>query len=325
LSLKILAVIDYERHLLIIIIVVFIPWFGLICDSMSKSIANKSRGLLQNITIVITGASSGIGKALSLALAPFTPNLVIVARREKKLKQTSHQLKKQKIKHISIVGDVRNREDRERIIEKTLNAFGRIDVLVNNAGLGKANLFLEQPEQEIDELIETNILSLIKITHSVLPIMKEQGEGHIINLSSTLALLPVYPFAVYCATKSAVKTFSDCIREEIRGYGIKVSTVLPGPYNTEFNQVANIGISDFKGYDVEQLAKKMTKLILKPKDNLIQPWFFSPVAWLANVFNSFKSKITSSISKSIFDAKIKTSLEVESKRKKKEEIEVLTH
>ena len=292
---------------------------------MSKTIADKSKGLLKNITIVITGASSGIGKSLSLSLTPLKPNLVIVARREKKLQQTAYLLKKQKVKHVSIVGDVRNREDRERIIEKTLNTFGRIDVLVNNAGLGKASLFLDQPEQEIDELIETNILSLIKLTHSVLPIMREQGEGHIINLSSTLALLPVYPFAVYCATKSAVKTFSDCIREEVREYGIKISTVLPGPYNTEFNRVANISKSDFKGYNVEKLAKKIVKLILKPKDDLIQPWQFNPVAWMAKISNSFKKKVTSSIAESILKAKIMTSLEVKNKMEKEEEIKVLTH
>ncbi|NPD89033.1 MAG: SDR family NAD(P)-dependent oxidoreductase [Asgard group archaeon] len=292
---------------------------------MSKTITNKSKGLLKNITIVITGASSGIGKSLSLALAPLKPNLVIVARRENKLQQTAYHLKKQKIKHISIVGDVRNREDRESMIKKTLNTFGRIDVLVNNAGLGKVNLFLEQPEQEIDELIETNVLSLIKLTHSVLPIMKEQEEGHIINLSSTLALLPAYPFAVYCATKSAVKTFSDCIREEVKEYGIKVSTVLPGPYNTEFNQVANIGKSDFRGYNVEKLVKKIVKLIMKPKDNLIQPWHFVPVAWLAKISERFKNKVTFSIAESILKAKKETSLELENKVEKKEEIKFLTH
>lgn len=292
---------------------------------MSKAIANKSRGLLKNITIVITGASSGIGKSLALALAPLKPNLVLVARREKKLKQTALTLRKQKVKHITIVGDVRNRDDREKIIEKTLDTYGRIDVFVNNAGLGKANLFLEQPEQEIDELIETNILSLVKMTHSILPIMKEQGEGHIINLSSTLALLPVYPFAVYCATKSAVKTFSDCIREEVREYGVRVSTVLPGPYDTEFNKVANIGVSDFKGYDVEKLVKKIVKLILKPKDNLIQPWHFVPLVWLAKISESFKKKVTSSIAASIFKAKVITSLETKTKKEKEEKIELLAH
>ena len=292
---------------------------------MSKTTGRKSKGLLKNTTIVITGASSGIGKSLALALAPLKPNIVIVARRERKLQQTSYQLRKQKVKHVSIVGDVRNREDRERIIDKALKTFGRIDVLVNNAGLGKANLFLEQPEQEIDELVETNILSLIKLTQDVLTIMKEQSEGHIINLSSTLALLPVYPFAVYCATKSAVKTFSDCIREEVRKFGIKVSTILPGPYNTEFNQIANIGISDFKGYNVEKLAKKMVKLILKPKDDLIQPWQFNPVAWMAKISDKFKKKVTSSISESILKARIMTSLEIEDKKEKKEEIRVLAH
>ena len=121
--------------------------------------------------IIITGASSGIGKAVSLALVKYKPKLVLVARRKKKLLHTASLLKKHKIKTLSIVGDVRNRNDRMKIIDLALKTFGRIDVLINNAGVGKANLFLEQPEEEIDQLIETNILSLIKMTHAVVPIM----------------------------------------------------------------------------------------------------------------------------------------------------------
>ena len=224
---------------------------------MCKKKGYKNHSFFEDEKVVlITGASSGIGKNVALTLANYGAKIIIVARREKKLLQTTRQLRKLKIKVLPIVGDIRDRDVRARIIENSLKKFGRIDVLINNAGLGKASLFLEQPISEIDELIETNVLGLIKMSKLVIPIMKEQNKGLIINISSSLALLPVYPFAVYCATKSAVKTFSDCIRDEVKEYGIKVSTVFPGPYDTEFHKVAGLDDSSFQNYSVSKLAER---------------------------------------------------------------------
>ncbi|MCK5305175.1 MAG: SDR family NAD(P)-dependent oxidoreductase, partial [Candidatus Heimdallarchaeota archaeon] len=221
------------------------------------------------------------------------------------------------------IGDVRNREDRERVVTLTMKAFGNIDVLINNAGLGKANLFIDQPDEEIDELIETNILALIKLTHEVLPIMKEQGGGHIINLSSTLALLPTYPFAVYCATKAAVKTFSDCIREEVKEYGINISTVYPGPYDTDFGKVAGYGNSGFQGYDVLKLAEHIAKLVSNPKDDLIKPWFFVPLVWMTKFSKRLKRKVIAGIADEIIKAKRETNLTIKLEEEKQEKIELL--
>jgi len=274
--------------------------------------------------VLITGASSGIGKNVALALANYGTKLVIVARREKKLIQTTRQLRKLKIKVLPIIGDIRTRDDRARIVEQTMKNFGRIDVLINNAGLGKANLFLEQPISEIDELIETNVLGLIKMSKLVIPIMKEQNNGHIINLSSSLAFLPVYPFAVYCATKSAVKTFSDCIRNEVKAYGIKISTVFPGPYGTEFHKVAGLDDSSYQSYSVSRLAEKIARLVIKPKDNLIQPWFFIPLIWITTRFRFIKRKITSPISSSIMEGKIKKGKLESLKKEEKLKITVKT-
>lgn len=288
---------------------------------MSKKKGYKNHSYFEDEKVIlITGASSGIGKNVALALANYDTKLVIVARREKKLIQIARQLRKLKIKVLPIVGDIRNRDDRARMIEHSLKKFGRIDVLINNAGLGKANLFLEQPISEIDELIETNILGLIKMSKLVIPVMKKQNAGHIINLSSSLALLPVYPFAVYCATKSAVKTFSDCIRDEVKEYGIKVSTVLPGPYNTEFHKVAGLDDSSYPSYSVSKLAEKIAKLVIKPKENLIQPWFFIPLVWIATRFRFIKRKITLPISKSIMEGKIRK--EKNEFKKKEEEMKI---
>ena len=294
---------------------------------MSKVTSNKKRNELEGMVVIITGGSSGIGKHLALALVPLKPKLVIVARRERKLMQTARLLKKQTIKVLPIVGDVRNPEDRKKISEFTLKAFGRIDVLVNNAGLGKVNLFIEQPEEEINELIDTNVLGLMKLTQIILPIMKEQRKGHIINLSSTLALFPPYSLAVYSATKSAVKTFSDCIREEVKDYGISISTVFPGPYDTEFNEVAGMGRSSFKGFDVRKLASRIAKLVEKPKGELIQPWIFVPLVWLARRFPFIHRKTAKWIASSIWKGKKQTEKElaIEKELEKKEKIKIIAN
>ena len=294
---------------------------------MNKISINRRRGKLEDSTIIITGASSGIGKHLALSLVPLKPKLVIVARRERKLMQTARLLKGQKIKLLPIVGDVRNAEDRKKIVEFTLKAFGRIDVLVNNAGLGKVNLLTEQPEEEINELIDTNVLALIKLTQMVLPIMKEQREGHIINLSSTLALFPPYSLAVYSATKAAVKTFSDGIREEAKEYGVTVSTVFPGSYDTEFNKVAGMGKSSFKGFDVKKLADRMAKLVVKPKNELIQPWIFVPLVWLGKRFPFIHRRTTEWIASSIWQGKEQTEKElaIEKELEKEEKVKIIAN
>ena len=280
---------------------------------------------IRDKVVVITGASSGIGRAVSLALAEYKPKLVIVARRKKKLMQTAKDLRRLGLKVLPIIADVRDSDDRNRIIDFSITAFGSIDVFINNAGLGKVNLFLEQPEEEINELIDTNIVSLIKLTQKAAKVMKEQGHGHIINLSSTLAMLPTYPFAVYSATKSAVKTFDDCIREEMLGHGILVSTVLPGPYNTEFNQVANIGKASFKGYNVAKLAQEIVKLILKPKENLIQPKMFRPLIWITKRSKKFKKKVVSGIASQIIAGKHVTDRELTSEKEVVEaELQIVT-
>ena len=291
---------------------------------MKTILSENKLNSLESKVIIITGASSGIGKNLAFALVKYKPKLVLVARRKKKLMQVVKTLEKKKIKVLPIIGDVRDREVREQITNLSLQVFGRIDYLINNAGLGKADLFVEQSESDIDEMIETNLLSLIKLTKNIVPIMKDQNSGRIINMSSTLALLPVFPFSVYCATKSAVKTFSDALRFEVQKYGIKVSTVLPGPYDTEFNDVAGISGEKTLCFKVDSLINKMERLLLKPKNNLIQPWYFKLLIWLSQNFGFIRNRALSSIAYSIYNAKQENQIQNSFKRLKEKEIEIKT-
>jgi short-subunit dehydrogenase len=276
--------------------------------------------------IIITGASSGIGKEVAFQLAPLQPKLVLIGRRERNLMNVARILRRQKINLLPIVADVRNSDDRKKIVDLTLKVFGSIDILINNAGLGKANLFLEQPEEEINEQIETNLISTIKLTKLVLPIMKEQGKGHVINMSSTLAFLPPYPFAVYNATKAAVKTFSDSLREEVKKYGVTISTVLPGPYNTDFHNVANVGRGEYKLYDVHKLVKKIVDLLIYPKNDLIQPRIFVLLLAISRIFPSISRLISRKVGDTILEAKMKTAVELEKEEEsqKREKIQVIS-
>ncbi|TFG10609.1 SDR family NAD(P)-dependent oxidoreductase [Candidatus Heimdallarchaeota archaeon] len=291
----------------------------------SEDKGKKENSELKDKVILITGASSGIGKAIALSLAKHQPKLVIFARREKKLMQTAKSLKQQGVKLLPIVGDIRNREDRNKLVDASLRAFGNIDILINNAGLGRANLFVDQPEEEIDELIDTNFLSLVKLTQKVAQIMKEQQSGHIVNMSTSLVMLPTYPFAVYCATKSAIMTFGDAIRKEMEDYGVKVSTIFPGPYNTDFHEVAHCDKDKFEVYDVGKLADKIVQLLLKPQDNLIQPWFFSLYSWFAKRSKKFKKAISNMIGDSILQSKQEkeNKLQIEEKIERKKEVQVI--
>ena len=120
-------------------------------------------------------------------------------------------------------------------------------------------------------------------------------------------------------------TFGDSIRKEMQEYGIKVSTVYPGPYDTNFHHVANCGEGSFKVYNVSKLAKKIVKLILKPKDDLIQPWFFVPLIWLSKRSARVKRKVMAWIGDSILQAKIETEREqiAEKEKIEKEKVQII--
>ena len=140
-------------------------------------------------------------------------------------------------------------------------------------------------------------------------------------------MFPPYSLAVYSATKLAVKAFSDGIREEAKEYGVAISTVFPGPYNTEFNEVAGMGRSSFKGFDVKKLANRMVRLIIKPKNELIQPWIFIPLVWLAKRSSFIHRRTTEWIASSIWEGKKQTEKELalEKEIEKKEKIKIIAN
>jgi short-subunit dehydrogenase len=181
---------------------------------------------IQGANIVITGASTGIGRATALVLAQKGAHVTAAARDEARLRE----LAAEQSGITPVRADVTNDQDRAALIA----AAGDVDVLINNAGLGYHGLVETMPPEKVRELIELNVLALIDLTQRVLPGMIARKRGHIVNVGSIAGYVGVPAEAVYSATKYAVQGFNDGLRRELRGRGINVSLIAPGPIKTEF-------------------------------------------------------------------------------------------
>lgn len=188
---------------------------------------------------LITGATSGIGLATAEALAADGYRLVLAARNEKKLAEIAEDFRMKYNADVSYyVLDVQDRAAISRVSAEILEKEGVPDVLVNNAGLARGlEPYALTNEDDILEMVETNIKGLFLMTRAFLPAMMARNTGHIINLGSTAGLYAYAGAAVYCATKAAVKTFSDGLRIDVMASDIKVTTIQPGLVETPFSEV----------------------------------------------------------------------------------------
>lgn len=189
----------------------------------------------QNKVVIITGASSGLGEATARRLAKTGAKLMLAARREERLQTLATDIQKEGGTAKYQVTDVTDRAQVEALIDATQQAYNRIDVLVNNAGLMPLSPLDETKVEEWEKMVDVNIKGVLYNIAAVLPVMRQQKSGHIINLSS-VAGHQVFPAgAVYCATKFAVKALSEGIRLESNGE-IRSTNISPGAVDTELTQ-----------------------------------------------------------------------------------------
>lgn len=194
---------------------------------------------LKNKIVMITGASSGIGKACAEAFAKKGSKLILAARRIDRLKEIKKILEKKfRIEILVLQLDVRKLKDVKAAIGSLPDSWTKIDILLNNAGLARGlHKIYEGNTIHWNEMIDTNVKGLVYVTRMVLPLMVERKSGHVINIGST-AGHEVYPMGnVYCATKFAVKSLTQSIRVDVLDKNIKVSSVDPGMVLTEFATV----------------------------------------------------------------------------------------
>jgi NADP-dependent 3-hydroxy acid dehydrogenase YdfG len=197
---------------------------------------------------LVTGATSGIGKATAEAFAEAGINLILCGRRQERLDEVAGSLSA-KVNVTTLLFDVRDKGSVHAMIGSLPDQWKNIDILVNNAGNAHGLGTLEEgDEDDWDSMIDGNVKGLLYVSKAIIPLMLERGKGHIINISSIAGKQTYVNGAVYCASKAAVEVLSEGMRLELTQHGIKVTNVAPGAVETEFSLVR------FKG-DEERAGK----------------------------------------------------------------------
>ncbi|NHM31830.1 SDR family oxidoreductase [Neobacillus terrae] len=233
--------------------------------------------MLKDQVAIITGASRGIGKEIARQLAEQGMKLVLAGSSEE-VHQTAEELKKTGFENIiSIQSDVSREKDVQNLVDKTLAAFGQIDLLVNNAGVGFFKLTEEVSLDEWKKVFEVNVQGVFLGAKAVLPHMKKRKSGNIITISSDVGRYTIPNGAAYTATKYAVQGFSGSLAQEVREFGIRVGTINPGMVDTYFAGSTQ-GIPEKEEWlKVEDIAKAVVYMASAPQYMVVDEIILHPL------------------------------------------------
>jgi len=188
---------------------------------------------LDDRVALVTGASSGIGEATAEALAAEGASLALAARREDELTDLADRLASEGVETLVVPTDVTDKEQVENMIETTTEELGRLDIIINNAGVMLLEPVIEADRANFRQMVEVNLLGLMNATHAALPIMEDQGTGHIVNISSVAGRQASANGSGYNATKFGVNGFTEALRQEVNNDGIRTTLIEPGIVDTE--------------------------------------------------------------------------------------------
>lgn len=246
---------------------------------------------IEDKVVVITGASSGIGEAAARAFAHGGAKVVIAARRLERLQALAHEIETMGGEALVVQTDISQFDQIQRLVARTLERFGRVDVLINNAGFGRLD-WLEKldPIDDIQAQMDVNVMGVIHTTRQVLPVMIQQRSGSIINVCSIAGLVGTPTYSIYAASKHAVHGFSEALRREVKPWGIDVSLIYPGGVSTEFAQRAgikrktNASTPTFMVLTAEQVGRAIVDLVRCPRRGWIIPWLWGVSVWMNRLF-----------------------------------------
>lgn len=233
--------------------------------------------------IWITGGSSGIGKAIAYNFAKINCKVYISGRRNSELERTIKEFSKEKLKIKAIPCNVASEVNVSQVVKTIIREEGKIDCLINNAGITVFKNVIDTSNREAKDIIDTNLLGTIYCTKHVLPYMIEKKSGLIINISS-FASKKIYPkSAVYSASKAGLNAFANCLREEVREYGIKVVTILPGATETPMWDKEIRKIASEKMMKADDLAHLVVSVFLQPNNIVSEEIVVRPIYGDINV------------------------------------------
>ncbi len=235
-------------------------------------------------TALITGASAGIGREIALQLAPLAGTLVLVARRMDRLESLKAEL-------LAINPDLRvecrrvdltNAEQVEALCAELADGGFDLDFLINNAGFGDSGPFESSEWRKVERMLQVNVVALTALCHRLIPLLRRHRPGAILNVSSVASFLPVPNLAVYAATKAYVSSFSEGLRAELRGTGISVTHLCPGPVDTEFQRVAaragepeSKHTPDFMKVDVRDVVRTALRAVTRDQARAVPGFWIS--------------------------------------------------
>jgi 3-oxoacyl-[acyl-carrier protein] reductase len=207
-------------------------------------------------TALVTGGSKGIGRAICLALAREGANVVIAARHENEIKDTIDKLKAMNSESLAIQADIRSEEDVRRLISTIIDKCGRLDILINNAGVACKKRLEDTTLEEYEKIMDTNLKGVFLCTKYAIPYIRESKNGKIINISSVGGIHGLPEFSIYCASKFGVNGITESIASELIGE-IKVYSVCPGAVDTDMYMSI---YSDRPRLKPENIAEKVLEL-----------------------------------------------------------------
>jgi short-subunit dehydrogenase len=214
----------------------------------------------ESSTALVTGASAGIGEAIARELASRGQNLTLTARREERLTDLAAELhERHGVRAGVVAADLGAESERDRLAARLEELGLAVEVLVNNAGFGYVGDFVESERRRQVEMVRLNCEAVIDLSARYLPEMVARGRGNMINIASTGAFQPMPKSATYGATKAFVLSHSEAVHHELRGTGVSVTAVCPGPVRTEFVEAADIRAENAPGFvwmSAEDLAKE---------------------------------------------------------------------
>jgi len=195
---------------------------------------------LKGKTALITGAGKGIGKAVAIALAQEGVNVILTARTTADIENTANEVRELGVTALAVTADVSNIESVNKAVKQGLNQFGSIDILINNAGIGKFGKFLELTPDEFEHIIKVNLFGTYYATRAVLQGMIERQTGDIINISSTAGLKGGAVTSAYSASKFAVMGLTESLMQEVRKHNIRVTALTPSTVATDMAKDLNL-------------------------------------------------------------------------------------
>jgi NADP-dependent 3-hydroxy acid dehydrogenase YdfG len=213
---------------------------------------------IENKVVVITGASSGIGQAIAELLAARGAKLVLGARRTDRLEAVVDRIEQNGGQAVCLPMDVTRREDLTQLAKLATEQFGRLDVMINNAGISQLHKLEELDIEGWEQMIDVNLKGVLYGIAAALPIFKAQGSGHIINIISTAGISIVPTMGVYAGTKNAVRTITEALRQESEGRW-RVTGISPGYVATEF-------VSNIKNEAIRNTIQKNANQMAIPAD-----------------------------------------------------------